>query len=142
MAYWLARDGSSQSAWLYDVSCLFFLLPCLWNLVTTLVLYKITMLLWLSLTCLPSSYIWQSKITLWLVIVLIEFDIPSIAPQTCVKYCSQAERESVFEELRPHLLTLARNTYAVHLVKKMLDSGMVHQILERQESIVHHYFAD
>ncbi|RWR94227.1 Pumilio RNA-binding repeat [Cinnamomum micranthum f. kanehirae] len=48
--------------------------------------------------------------------------------QTCVKYCSQAERESVFEELRPHLLTLARNTYAVHLVKKMLDSASKNQL--------------
>ncbi|KAG9441017.1 hypothetical protein H6P81_016871 [Aristolochia fimbriata] len=43
--------------------------------------------------------------------------------QTCVKYCSQPEREAVFEELRPHLLSLARNTYAVHLVKKMLDNA-------------------
>lgn len=43
--------------------------------------------------------------------------------QTCVKYCSEAERDAVFEELRPHFLTLARSTYAVHLVKKMLDSG-------------------
>eukprot|EP00262_Sarcandra_glabra_P017584 TRINITY_DN6061_c0_g1_i1.p1 TRINITY_DN6061_c0_g1~~TRINITY_DN6061_c0_g1_i1.p1 ORF type:complete len:660 (-),score=112.79 TRINITY_DN6061_c0_g1_i1:326-2281(-) len=43
--------------------------------------------------------------------------------QTCVKYCSQAERDFVFEELRPHLLSLARNTYAVHLVKKMLDNA-------------------
>lgn len=46
-------------------------------------------------------------------------------PQTCVKYCSQTEREAVFAELRPHLLTLACNTYAVHLLKKMLDTGMV-----------------
>lgn len=50
LAYWLAMDGSSQSTWLYDVLCLFFLLPCLWNLVTTLILYKITLLLLLSLT--------------------------------------------------------------------------------------------
>lgn len=47
-----------------------------------------------------------------------------LLPQTCVKYCTQAERDAVFEELRPHLLTLACNTYAVHLVKKMLDNGM------------------
>ncbi|RVW99148.1 Pumilio-like 24 [Vitis vinifera] len=38
--------------------------------------------------------------------------------QTCVKYCTQAERDAVFEELQPQLLTLACNTYAVHLVKK------------------------
>ncbi|KAJ9699672.1 hypothetical protein PVL29_005507 [Vitis rotundifolia] len=43
--------------------------------------------------------------------------------QTCVKYCTQAERDAVFEELRPQLLTLACNTYAVHLVKKMLDNA-------------------
>jgi hypothetical protein len=40
-----------------------------------------------------------------------------------VKHCSQAERDEVFEELRPHFLTLAYNAYAVHLVKKMLDNG-------------------
>ncbi|XP_057957672.1 pumilio homolog 24 [Malania oleifera] len=48
--------------------------------------------------------------------------------QTCVKYCTQAERDAVFEELRPHLLTLARNTYAVHLVKKMLDNASKRQL--------------
>lgn len=52
-----------------------------------------------------------------------------LAPQTCVKYCSQAERDAVFEELQPNFLSLADNTYAVHLVKKMLDNGMV--LLER-----------
>lgn len=45
--------------------------------------------------------------------------------QTCVKYCSQAEKDAVFEELQPHILTLSTSTYAVHLVKKMLDSGMI-----------------
>lgn len=62
--------------------------------------------------------------------------------QTCVKYCSKAERDAkkkkvegdakkrkaekdaVFEELKPHFLTLARSAYGVHLVKKMLDNGM------------------
>ncbi|KAK2645304.1 hypothetical protein Ddye_020499 [Dipteronia dyeriana] len=48
--------------------------------------------------------------------------------QTCVKYCSQAERDVVFEELQPHFLTLADNTYAVHLVKKMLDSASKKQL--------------
>lgn len=42
-----------------------------------------------------------------------------------MKYCSQSERDVVFEELQPHFLTLACNTYAVHLVKKMLDNGMI-----------------
>ncbi|KAH7573516.1 hypothetical protein ACOSP7_007248 [Xanthoceras sorbifolium] len=48
--------------------------------------------------------------------------------QTCVKYCSQAERDVVFEELQPHFLTLADNTYAVHLVKKMLDNASKKQL--------------
>ncbi|KAK8680984.1 hypothetical protein V6N13_053392 [Hibiscus sabdariffa] len=42
--------------------------------------------------------------------------------QTCVKYCSQEERDAVFSELQPHLLTLSCNAYTVHLVKKMLDA--------------------
>ncbi|KAJ6806155.1 pumilio-like protein 24 [Iris pallida] len=41
--------------------------------------------------------------------------------QTCVKYCSQSERETIFEALRPHLLSLSRRKYAVHLVKRILD---------------------
>lgn len=43
--------------------------------------------------------------------------------QTCVKYCSQAERDVVFEELQPHFLTLACSTHAVFLVKKLLDTA-------------------
>ncbi|KAE9455155.1 hypothetical protein C3L33_12926, partial [Rhododendron williamsianum] len=50
--------------------------------------------------------------------------------QTCVKNCSQAERDAVYEELRPHFITLACNTYAVHLVKKMLDSASKKQLAE------------
>ncbi|KAG6593990.1 Pumilio-like 24, partial [Cucurbita argyrosperma subsp. sororia] len=48
--------------------------------------------------------------------------------QTCVKHCTDAEREAVFEELKPHFLTLACNTYAVHLVKKMLDNASKKQL--------------
>ncbi|CAN6551311.1 unnamed protein product [Malus baccata var. baccata] len=48
--------------------------------------------------------------------------------QTCVKYCSQSEKDAVFEELQPHLLTLACNTYAVHLVTKMLDNASKKQL--------------
>lgn len=48
--------------------------------------------------------------------------------QTCVKYCSQPERDAVYKELGPHLLTLACNTYAVHLVKKMLDNASKEQL--------------
>ncbi|KAL4273604.1 hypothetical protein GQ457_13G014500 [Hibiscus cannabinus] len=48
--------------------------------------------------------------------------------QTCVKYCSQEERDAVFSELQPHLLTLSCNAYAVHLVKKMLDAASRKQL--------------
>lgn len=44
--------------------------------------------------------------------------------QTCVKYCTQEERDSIFDALRPHLLALSRKKYAVHLVKKILDHGI------------------
>ncbi|XP_050216559.1 pumilio homolog 24 [Mercurialis annua] len=47
--------------------------------------------------------------------------------QTCVKYCSQTERDAVFQELKPHFLNFACNTYAVHLIKKMIDSASVKQ---------------
>ncbi|KAL8153651.1 hypothetical protein V2J09_011411 [Rumex salicifolius] len=48
--------------------------------------------------------------------------------QTCVKYCSEAERNKVYAELQPHFLTLACNKYAVHLVNKMLDSASKKQL--------------
>ncbi|XP_039019672.1 pumilio homolog 24-like isoform X2 [Hibiscus syriacus] len=48
--------------------------------------------------------------------------------QTCVKYCSQTERDAVFSELQPHFLTLSCNAYAVHLVKKMLDAASKKQL--------------
>ncbi|KAE9601479.1 putative CPL domain-containing protein [Lupinus albus] len=54
--------------------------------------------------------------------------ISSRVLQTCVKHCSQPERDAVFEELRPHFLALAYNAYAVHLVKKMLDSASKKQL--------------
>ncbi|KAH1088423.1 hypothetical protein AAZX31_07G226400 [Glycine max] len=54
--------------------------------------------------------------------------ISSRVLQTCVKHCSQAERDAVFEELRPHFLTLAFSAYAVHLVKKMLDNASKKQL--------------
>ncbi|VVA97915.1 unnamed protein product [Arabis nemorensis] len=43
--------------------------------------------------------------------------------QTCVKYCSEAEKDVVFKELQPHFLSLATNAYAVHLLKKMMDGA-------------------
>ncbi|CAM8924351.1 unnamed protein product [Rhodiola kirilowii] len=48
--------------------------------------------------------------------------------QTCVKHSSQAERDAVFEELRPHFLNLATNKYAVFLVKKLLDTASKNQL--------------
>ncbi|MCO5548113.1 hypothetical protein L7F22_001571 [Adiantum nelumboides] len=41
--------------------------------------------------------------------------------QTCLKFCNAEERASIYEELRPQFLELAQNTYAHHLVLKMLD---------------------
>ncbi|XP_015937538.1 pumilio homolog 24 [Arachis duranensis] len=54
--------------------------------------------------------------------------ISSRVLQTCVKHCSQAERDAVFEELRPHFLSLSYNAYSVHLVKKMLDNASKKQL--------------
>ncbi|XP_074320357.1 pumilio homolog 24 [Silene latifolia] len=54
--------------------------------------------------------------------------ISSRVLQTCVKYCSDAERDLVYEELRPHMLTLSLSTYAVHLVTKMFDNASKSQL--------------
>ncbi|CAM0877625.1 unnamed protein product [Alopecurus aequalis] len=40
--------------------------------------------------------------------------------QTCVKWCSQPERDAIFVSLQPHLLTLSRQKYSVFLVKKLV----------------------
>ncbi|THG18649.1 hypothetical protein TEA_005328 [Camellia sinensis var. sinensis] len=60
--------------------------------------------------------------------------IPEIASShvssRVLQYCSQAERDVVVAQLRPHFLTLACNTYAVHLVKKMLDNASKNQLAE------------
>ncbi|MQM03123.1 hypothetical protein Taro_035896 [Colocasia esculenta] len=48
--------------------------------------------------------------------------------QTCIKYCSQVEKDAVFEELQPHFLVLSCNAYGVHLVKKMLDNASKKQL--------------
>ncbi|XP_051152665.1 pumilio homolog 24 isoform X2 [Andrographis paniculata] len=58
--------------------------------------------------------------------------------QTCVKHCTQDERNVVFTELRPHLIALANNTYAVHLVIKMLDNASKEQIAEVISSLHGH----
>jgi hypothetical protein len=43
--------------------------------------------------------------------------------QTCVKWCSQSERDAIFDILHPHLLDLSRKKYAVFLVKKLVELG-------------------
>ncbi|XP_074340236.1 pumilio homolog 24 isoform X2 [Apium graveolens] len=58
--------------------------------------------------------------------------------QTCAKYCSQEERNTVFEELQPQFLTLARNTYAVHLITKMLDNATKKQLADFISSLHGH----
>ncbi|KAL2921227.1 Pumilio-like protein 24 [Bienertia sinuspersici] len=66
--------------------------------------------------------------------------ISSRVLQTCVKYCSDTERDAVYEELKPHLLTLASSTYAVHLVTKMFDNASKSQ-LPRLISLLHGHVA-
>lgn len=51
--------------------------------------------------------------------------------QNCVKYCTPEERLVVFEELRPHCLSLAKDKYAHHIVIKMLDSGKCFILIRR-----------
>jgi pumilio family protein 6 len=46
--------------------------------------------------------------------------------QTCVKWCSQSERDAIFDVLHPHLLDLSRKKYAVFLVKKLIELGTFH----------------
>ncbi|KAK6930214.1 CPL domain [Dillenia turbinata] len=53
-----------------------------------------------------------------------------VSSRTCVKHTSQAKRDAVYEELHPHFLMLANNTYAVHLVKKMLDTASKMQLAD------------
>ncbi|XP_025797709.1 pumilio homolog 24 isoform X2 [Panicum hallii] len=47
--------------------------------------------------------------------------------QTCVKWCSQSERDAIFGDLQPHLLTLSRKKYAVFLVKKLIELATKNQ---------------
>ncbi|KAL0367778.1 UNVERIFIED_CONTAM: Pumilio24 [Sesamum radiatum] len=58
--------------------------------------------------------------------------------QTCVKHCTQDERNAVFMELRPRFIALASNTYAVHLVTKMLDHAPKEQLAEFISSLHGH----
>ncbi|KAL2611233.1 hypothetical protein R1flu_022925 [Riccia fluitans] len=54
--------------------------------------------------------------------------ISSRVLQSCLKHCTKAERDSVFEELRPHILTLAKETYAYHIVLRMMDHASKTQL--------------
>nr|GEW00212.1 pumilio homolog 24 [Tanacetum cinerariifolium] len=45
-----------------------------------------------------------------------------------LQFCSQDERNTVYLELKPYFLTIACNTYAVHLITKIIEgtSGGIH----------------
>ncbi|KAK9059426.1 hypothetical protein SSX86_022046 [Deinandra increscens subsp. villosa] len=58
--------------------------------------------------------------------------------QTCSKYCLPDERNAVYEELKPHFLTLACNTYAVHLITKLLDNASKEQLADFISSLRGH----
>lgn len=77
---------------------------------------------YVNLPSLPSDLFQTFEVPLFYSNILI----CCLALQTCVKHCTQDERNAVFMELRPHFIALASNTYAVHLVTKMLDHGMSH----------------
>ncbi|KAL1539122.1 pumilio 24-like [Salvia divinorum] len=64
--------------------------------------------------------------------------IASRVLQTCVKHCTQDERNAVFMELRPHFISLASNTYAVRLVTKLLDLASKEQLAEFISSLHGH----
>lgn len=49
-------------------------------------------------------------------------------PQALVKFGSEEERTAVFDELRPHILELARNTYGHFIVLRMLDRANKEQL--------------
>ncbi|XP_042021261.1 pumilio homolog 24-like [Salvia splendens] len=64
--------------------------------------------------------------------------IASRVLQTCVKHCTQDERNAVFTELQPHFISLASNTYAVRLVTKLLDLASKEQLAEFISSLHGH----
>ncbi|KAG6551989.1 hypothetical protein Mapa_006295 [Marchantia paleacea] len=55
--------------------------------------------------------------------------VTSRVVQSCVKHCTKPERDLVFEELRPHILTLTKEPYAYHIVLRMLDHATKPQLL-------------
>ncbi|WVZ61162.1 hypothetical protein U9M48_011077 [Paspalum notatum var. saurae] len=60
--------------------------------------------------------------------------------QTCVKWCSQSERDAIFDSLQPHLLTLSRKKYAVFLVKKLIELATKKQFAGFISSLHGHVF--
>jgi hypothetical protein len=55
--------------------------------------------------------------------VLVLILIPTIFCQSCVKWCSQSERDPVFVALQPHLLDLSRDKYSCFLVNYIIKGG-------------------
>ncbi|XP_066335031.1 pumilio homolog 24-like [Miscanthus floridulus] len=65
--------------------------------------------------------------------------------QTCVKWCSQSERDAIFDVLHPHLLDLSRKKYAVFLVKKLVElvskkqfASFISSLHGRVAKLLHH----
>ncbi|XP_024527180.1 pumilio homolog 24 isoform X2 [Selaginella moellendorffii] len=56
--------------------------------------------------------------------------------QSCVKHSQEAEKNEVFQELRPSFLDLCLNTYACHLALRMIDNAKKDQ-LQQLLSILH-----
>ena len=44
--------------------------------------------------------------------------------QSCLKHCDDAEKIAILDELRPAVLTLAKDTYAHHLVRLLFEIGI------------------
>ncbi|KAJ7298340.1 hypothetical protein O6H91_10G098900 [Diphasiastrum complanatum] len=69
---------------------------------------------------------------------LLEMAVSHVASrvlQSCIKYCKKAEREAVFDELRPQLIALARNTYACHLAQRLFDHASKEQLQQLISSL-------
>uniref|UniRef100_A0A804M6V1 Pumilio homolog 24 n=1 Tax=Zea mays TaxID=4577 RepID=A0A804M6V1_MAIZE len=65
--------------------------------------------------------------------------------QTCVKWCSESERDAIFDVLQPHLLTLSCKKYAVFLVKKLIElaskkqfASFISSLHGRVANLLHH----
>ncbi|EFJ31631.1 hypothetical protein SELMODRAFT_86524, partial [Selaginella moellendorffii] len=56
--------------------------------------------------------------------------------QSCVKHSQEAQKNEVFQELRPSFLDLCLNTYACHLALRMIDNAKKDQ-LQQLLSILH-----